>query len=100
MYFVEEGNISIRIEQEGGEVEISVLGKGQYFGELALVTHRPRAASAYASDNIKVACKYYMLRRYEYGWRLFTWKIFLHRQFTKQKRNSNIRNICSYFAFT
>lgn len=58
MYFIEEGAVSIRIEQDGGEVEISVLGKGQYFGELALVTHRPRAASAYASDNIKVACKY------------------------------------------
>lgn len=59
MYFVEEGSVSIRIEQENGEVEISVLGKGQYFGELALVTHRPRAASAYAaSDNVKVACEY------------------------------------------
>lgn len=57
MYFIEEGNVSIRLEQEGGEVEISVLGKGAYFGELALVTHRPRAASAYASENIKVACK-------------------------------------------
>lgn len=58
MYFIEDGTISIRIEQEGGEVEISVLRKGQYFGELALVTHRPRAASAYASDNAKIACKY------------------------------------------
>lgn len=59
MYFIEDGTVSIRIEQESGEVEISVLGKGQYFGELALVTHRPRAASAYAStDNVKVACKY------------------------------------------
>lgn len=57
MYFIEEGTVSIRIEQEGGEVEISLLGKGGYFGELALVTHRPRAASAYAVDNIKVACK-------------------------------------------
>lgn len=60
MYFIEEGSVSIRIEQENGEVEISVLGKGQYFGELALVTHRARAASAYAaSDNVKVACKYH-----------------------------------------
>lgn len=58
MYFIEEGNVSIRLEQDDGEVEISLLSKGAYFGELALVTHRPRAASAYASDNIKVACKY------------------------------------------
>lgn len=59
MYFIEGGQVSIRLEQEtGGEVEISVLGKGAYFGELALVTHRPRAASAYAMENIKVACKW------------------------------------------
>lgn len=57
MYFIEDGNISIRIKQDVGDVEVALLGKGQYFGELALVTHRPRAASAYAADNIKVACK-------------------------------------------
>lgn len=58
MYFIEDGKVSIRIQQDGGEVEISCLEKGSYFGELALVTHRPRAASAYAVDNVKVACKY------------------------------------------
>lgn len=58
MYFIEDGTVSIRIEQDAGEVEISTLGKGQYFGELALVTHRPRAASAYAASDVKVACKY------------------------------------------
>jgi len=55
MYFVEDGKISIKIEQDAGEIEISCLEKGSYFGELALVTHRPRAASAYAVDNVKVA---------------------------------------------
>lgn len=56
MYFIEQGKVSIRIQQDdGGEVEISNLEKGGYFGELALVTHRPRAASAYAVDNVKVA---------------------------------------------
>lgn len=58
MYFIEDGKISIQISQDGGEVEISQLGTGQYFGELALVTHRPRAASAYALENCKVACKF------------------------------------------
>lgn len=58
MYFIEDGTVSIRIQQEAGEVEISTLSKGQYFGELALVTHRPRAASAYAASDVKVACKY------------------------------------------
>lgn len=58
MYFIEEGTVSIKIQQDVGETEISKLEKGQYFGELALVTHRPRAASAYAQNNVKVACKY------------------------------------------
>lgn len=31
---------------------------GGYFGELALVTHKPRAASAYAVGPTRVACKY------------------------------------------
>ncbi|XP_030388221.1 cAMP-dependent protein kinase type II regulatory subunit isoform X2 [Scaptodrosophila lebanonensis] len=48
MYFIEEGTVSVRMDQDNSEIEISLLGKGQYFGELALVTHRPRAASVYA----------------------------------------------------
>ncbi|XP_020800986.1 cAMP-dependent protein kinase type II regulatory subunit isoform X1 [Drosophila serrata] len=52
MYFIEEGTVSVRMDQDDAEVEISQLGKGQYFGELALVTHRPRAASVYATGGI------------------------------------------------
>lgn len=59
MYFIEDGTVSIKIHQDGGETEISKLEKGQYFGELALVTHRPRAASAYAQNTVKVACKFH-----------------------------------------
>ncbi|EDV37986.1 uncharacterized protein Dana_GF13729, isoform A [Drosophila ananassae] len=56
MYFIEEGTVSVRMDQEDAEVEISQLGKGQYFGELALVTHRPRAASVYATGGpVKLA---------------------------------------------
>lgn len=47
----------IKMDQDGSEIEISKLGKGEYFGELALVTHRPRAASVYADSDVKVACK-------------------------------------------
>ncbi|XP_066100466.1 cAMP-dependent protein kinase type II-alpha regulatory subunit isoform X2 [Saccopteryx bilineata] len=35
------------------EVEITRCHKGQYFGELALVTNKPRAASAYAVGDVK-----------------------------------------------
>lgn len=57
MYFIEDGNVVVKMDQDGKEIEISRLGKGQYFGELALVTHRPRAASVYADGDVKVACK-------------------------------------------
>lgn len=56
MYFVEEGSVKITITGDNGqEVEINRISKGGYFGELALVTHKPRAASAYAVGNIKLA---------------------------------------------
>lgn len=56
MYFVEEGSVKITITGDSGqEVEINRISKGGYFGELALVTHKPRAASAYAVGNMKLA---------------------------------------------
>ncbi|KAI5710245.1 hypothetical protein M8J75_006973 [Diaphorina citri] len=56
MYFVEEGTVRITIFADNGqEVEIKKVDKGGYFGELALVTHKPRAASVYAYDKVKLA---------------------------------------------
>ncbi|XP_072136388.1 protein kinase, cAMP-dependent, regulatory, type II, alpha A isoform X3 [Mobula birostris] len=59
-YIVESGEVKIMIksktlaDQEGNaEVEIARCVKGQYFGELALVTNKPRAASAYAVGDVK-----------------------------------------------
>lgn len=40
-------------DQEEEEVDIAMCSRGQYFGELALVTNRPRAASAYAVGSVK-----------------------------------------------
>ncbi|KAK4885113.1 hypothetical protein RN001_001384 [Aquatica leii] len=56
MYFIETGTVVIKVfDDQDEEVEINRIGKGGYFGELALVTHRPRAASAYASEDLKLA---------------------------------------------
>lgn len=56
MYFVEEGNIRITMVGDNGrEIEINRISNGGYFGELALVTHKPRAASAYAVGEVKLA---------------------------------------------
>lgn len=40
-------------DTEEEEVDIATCSRGQYFGELALVTNKPRAASAYAMENVK-----------------------------------------------
>ncbi|KAH0947626.1 hypothetical protein HN011_004400 [Eciton burchellii] len=56
MYFVEEGIVRITIVGENDhEIEINRIPAGGYLGELALVTHKPRAASAYAVGDIKLA---------------------------------------------
>lgn len=46
---------------DNAEVEITRCSRGQYFGELALVTNKPRAASAYAVGAIKCLGKAKML---------------------------------------
>ncbi|XP_016058314.1 PREDICTED: cAMP-dependent protein kinase type II-alpha regulatory subunit [Miniopterus natalensis] len=60
-YIIESGEVRILIKSKtkadkddgNQEVEIARCHKGQYFGELALVTNKPRAASAYAVGNVK-----------------------------------------------
>ncbi|XP_075217108.1 cAMP-dependent protein kinase type II regulatory subunit isoform X1 [Lycorma delicatula] len=56
MYFVESGVVQILVKGDNNEdVELKRITKGGYFGELALVTHKPRAASAYAVGETKLA---------------------------------------------
>lgn len=59
-YIVESGRVRITMKRsrtkkdtEEEEVDIATCSRGQYFGELALVTNKPRAASAYAMENVK-----------------------------------------------
>ncbi|XP_053172625.1 protein kinase, cAMP-dependent, regulatory, type II, alpha, B isoform X3 [Scomber japonicus] len=40
-------------QQDNTEVEVACCSRGQYFGELALVTNKPRAASVYAVGETK-----------------------------------------------
>lgn len=63
MYFVESGEVQITILGDNSqEIEVNRIQKGGYFGELALVTHKPRAASAYAVGDVKLACEYLVSR--------------------------------------
>ncbi|XP_068614364.1 cAMP-dependent protein kinase type II-beta regulatory subunit-like [Brachionichthys hirsutus] len=59
-YVVESGQVRITMkrsrtkkDQEEEELDIATCSRGQYFGELALVTNKPRAASAYAVGSVK-----------------------------------------------
>ncbi|KAL3311558.1 cAMP-dependent protein kinase type II-beta regulatory subunit [Cichlidogyrus casuarinus] len=56
MYFIEDGEVHIKRKgDDGKEVDLTVLKVGGYFGELALITKQPRAASAYAHKRTKLA---------------------------------------------
>ncbi|KAM6301927.1 cAMP-dependent protein kinase type II-beta regulatory subunit isoform 2-T2 [Podargus strigoides] len=59
-FIVESGEVRIIMTrkdkqdvEENGAVEIARCSRGQYFGELALVTNKPRAASAFALGTVK-----------------------------------------------
>jgi cAMP-dependent protein kinase regulator len=56
MYFVENGSVKIVRSQDGESKELKVCNKGDYFGELALLTKKPRAATVLASgEDVKCA---------------------------------------------
>ncbi|XP_053324874.1 cAMP-dependent protein kinase type II-alpha regulatory subunit [Spea bombifrons] len=59
-FIVESGEVKIMMksktktgQENNQEVELTRCKSGQYFGELALVTNKPRAASAYAVGDVK-----------------------------------------------
>uniref|UniRef100_A0A671YTE1 cAMP-dependent protein kinase type II-alpha regulatory subunit n=1 Tax=Sparus aurata TaxID=8175 RepID=A0A671YTE1_SPAAU len=59
-YIVESGEVKIMMKSktkadhaDNAEVELTRCSRGHYFGELALVTNKPRAASAYAVGDVK-----------------------------------------------
>ena len=57
MYFVETGEVSVTfVGNDGSERQVRTINEGGYFGELALVTHKARAATVTANaDEIRVA---------------------------------------------
>lgn len=53
MYIIQEGSVRISKNIDGKEYPLAVLGKGDFFGEMALVTRIKRTATATAGDTVK-----------------------------------------------
>ena len=51
MYVIISGSVRIVRKTEGGEEVVAILGKGDLFGEMALVDSLPRSASAVAAGD-------------------------------------------------
>ncbi|CAA9995251.1 unnamed protein product [Nesidiocoris tenuis] len=56
MFIVEEGTVLFSyVDETGKKMQLSEIEKGGYFGELALVTDKQRAVSAYAIGHVRLA---------------------------------------------
>ncbi|MDH5473517.1 MAG: Crp/Fnr family transcriptional regulator [Gammaproteobacteria bacterium] len=56
LYIILEGNIKIYLDDEQGkEVIINIMSAGEYFGELALISGKPRSANVMAMAPCKLA---------------------------------------------
>jgi CRP/FNR family transcriptional regulator/CRP/FNR family cyclic AMP-dependent transcriptional regulator len=54
LYVIKEGKVKIcQISPDGQEMTLTVLGKGEYFGELALLDGLPRSTDAIASERVE-----------------------------------------------
>jgi small-conductance mechanosensitive channel len=53
LYLIVEGSVSVRITVEGAEREVARLGPGHFFGEMSLMTGRPREATVVAVTDVE-----------------------------------------------
>jgi CRP/FNR family transcriptional regulator, cyclic AMP receptor protein len=56
MYLIERGKVRICVQtKDGHEVTLAELGRGDFFGEMALLDGKPRSADALVAEDAKVA---------------------------------------------
>lgn len=63
MFIIQSGHIAITKVVNGNEVVLAVLGKGDMFGEMALLENKPRSASAIA----KTECTLMVVNRHNFN---------------------------------
>lgn len=49
-YLIEQGSVEVVVAELNAEHRISLLGKGELFGEVALIDHQPRTATVVAAE--------------------------------------------------
>jgi CRP/FNR family transcriptional regulator, cyclic AMP receptor protein len=54
MFIIQEGNVRISKQMDGKEHTLAVLGKGDFFGEMAIVTQVKRTATATAAGTVRL----------------------------------------------
>ncbi len=54
MYVVQEGQVEVLKENDGGQVHLGTLSAGDFFGEMALVDHEVRSATVRAMGAARV----------------------------------------------
>jgi hypothetical protein len=54
MYILQEGKVEILKELHGEQQQLSILEKGDFFGEMAILEELPRTASARAATDVKL----------------------------------------------
>jgi len=54
MYVIQEGRVAVIQERDGREVPLAVLGKGDFFGEMALFDREMRSSTVRALGEVRV----------------------------------------------
>lgn len=49
-YIIEDGRVEICVANQKGERQVNLIGKGEMFGEIALIDHQPRTATVRATE--------------------------------------------------
>ena len=53
MYEIQEGQVEVIKEKDGKEIQLAVLGKGDFFGELAIFDREVRSATVRAKGEVR-----------------------------------------------